>query len=138
MTLTATDAAANSASTTFTVTVASAPPPPPPKCVVPKLAGKTLSQARTALSRAHCKLGKVHQPKKPKHRRLRKLIVKSSSPGRGAVRANGTKVAVTLVEVAEAEAEEAQEVAVCPELEAVPVDAGQLSTHRHPARVALA
>ena len=40
-----------------------------------------------------------HQPKKPKHRRLRKLIVKSSSPGRGAVRANGTKVAVTLVEV---------------------------------------
>ena len=101
VTLTATDAAANSASTTFTVTVASAlpPPPPPPKCVVPKLAGKTLSQARTALSRAHCKLGKVHQPKKPKHRRLRKLIVKSSSPGRGAVRANGTKVAVTLVEV---------------------------------------
>ena len=99
VTLTATDAAANTASTTFTVTVASAPPPPPPKCVVPKLAGKTLSQARTALSRAHCKLGKVHQPKKPKHRRLRKLIVKSSSPGRGAVRANGTKVAVTLVEV---------------------------------------
>ena len=99
MTLTATDAAANSAWTTFTVTVASAPPPPPPKCVVPKLTGKTLSQARTALGRAHCKLGKVHQPKKPKHRRLRKLIVKSSSPGRGAVRANGTKVAVTLVEV---------------------------------------
>ncbi len=99
VTLTATDAAANSASTTFTVTVASAPPPPPPKCVVPKLTGKTLSQARTALSRAHCKLGKVHQPKKPKHRKLRKLIVKSSSPGRGAVRANGTKVAVTLVEV---------------------------------------
>ena len=97
VTLTAADAAANSASTTFSVTVASAPPPP--KCVVPKLAGKTLSQARTALSRAHCKLGKVHQPKKPKHRRLRKLIVKSSSPGRGAVRANGTKVAVTLVEV---------------------------------------
>jgi hypothetical protein len=99
VTLTATDAAGNSASTTFTVTVASAPPPPPPKCVVPKLTGKTLSQARTALSRAHCKLGKVHQPKKPKHRKLRKLIVKSSSPGRGAVRANGTKVAVTLVEV---------------------------------------
>jgi PKD domain len=99
VTLTATDAAANSAGATFTVTVASAPPPPPPKCVVPKLAGKTLSQARTALSRAHCKLGKVHQPKKPKHRRLRKLIVKSSSPGRGAVRANGAKVAVTLVEV---------------------------------------
>ena len=66
---------------------------------MPKLKGKTLSQARTALGRAHCKLGKVHQPKKPKHRRLRKLIVKSSSPGRGAVRANGTKVAVTLVEV---------------------------------------
>ena len=101
VTVTATDAAANSASTTFTVTVASAPPPPPkPKCVVPKLKGKSLSQARTALSRAHCKLGTVHQPKKPKHRRLRKLIVKSSSPGRGAVRVNGTKVAVTLVEVA--------------------------------------
>ena len=34
-------------------------PAPPEKCVVPKLKGKTLAQAKRLLSRAHCKLGKV-------------------------------------------------------------------------------
>jgi beta-lactam-binding protein with PASTA domain len=77
------------------------PPPPPParKCRVPKLKGKTLSQARTALTKANCKLGKVTKPKARKHHKLRKLVVKSTSPGPGAVKPLGTKVAVTLVQV---------------------------------------
>jgi PKD repeat protein len=97
VTVTATDTAGNSAAKQLTVTVTSAPPPKP-SCRVPKLKGKTLSQARTLLGRAHCRLGKVRQPKKPKHRKLRKLIVASSSPPAGRVRPNGTKVSLTLKE----------------------------------------
>jgi hypothetical protein len=99
--VTATDAAGQSATASLPVTVTSSggggnPPPPPTNCVVPKLKGKTLSQARTALSRAHCALGKVHSPKLRKHQKPPKLVVLSSSPGEGAVRASGTKVALTL------------------------------------------
>ena len=65
---------------------------------MPKLKGKTLSQATTALRKANCALGNVTKPKKPKHRKLRKLIVSRSNPGAGSVRARGTKVALTLVE----------------------------------------
>jgi len=51
------------------------------------------------LSRAHCKLGKVHKPKPPKRGKLRKLVVGSSSPGAGNVKPNGTKVGLTLVQI---------------------------------------
>lgn len=79
------------------------PLPPPPaapstpsapvvKCKVPKLKGKTLSEAKRALSHAHCKLGKV---KKPKHAHG-KLVVKSSSPSAGKTLAANAKVGVTL------------------------------------------
>jgi PKD domain len=94
--VTATDTAGNSSAKQITVTVTS--PPPPPNCRVPKLKGKTLSQAKTLLRRAHCRLGRVHKPRKPKHRKLRKLIVASSSPRAGRVRPNGTKVSLTLKE----------------------------------------
>ncbi len=66
--------------------------PPPPECVVPKLKGKTLSQARTALKKAHCTLGRV---KKPKHSRGT-LKVESSTPKAGRKLADGAKIAVTL------------------------------------------
>ncbi len=33
-------------------------------CLVPNLHGMTLGQARSVLNRAHCRLGKVHQPKR--------------------------------------------------------------------------
>ncbi len=58
--------------------------PPPPACIVPKLAGKTLKQAKKALKAADCKLGKVSKPKQPKGKKRRVLVVKSSSPRRGA------------------------------------------------------
>ncbi len=93
VTLTATDTAGNATSRSLTVTVN---PKPLPPCVVPKLKGKTLGQAKTALGKAHCRLGTVHQPKARKNHKLPKLVVASSSPGAGASRANGTKVGLTL------------------------------------------
>jgi len=58
-------------------------------CTVPKLAGKTLAQARAALNAAHCTLGKVKKPKARKGHRLGPLIVKSSTPGPASKPANG-------------------------------------------------
>jgi hypothetical protein len=71
-----------SADTAVTATFNANPPPPPPaeeKCVVPKLKGKSLSRAKSALTRAHCKLGKVAKPKSKKG----PFVVKSSKPGAG-------------------------------------------------------
>ncbi len=74
-----------------------ATPPPPnqggkPRCVVPKLKGKTLSQAKRLLSRAHCALGKTLKPKA----KLGKSIVASQSLKAGSSRPWGTKVNVRL------------------------------------------
>jgi hypothetical protein len=69
---------------------------PPPRCIVPKLAGKSLAQAKRALAHAHCALGKVTKPRKRKHHKLPPLVVKSSSPKVGTTHAAGTKVALTL------------------------------------------
>jgi subtilisin family serine protease len=52
-------------------------------CKVPALAGKTLGQAKSALSGAGCTLGKVTKPKAKKGKRLPKLVVKSSTPAAG-------------------------------------------------------
>ncbi len=71
--------------------------PPPPECVVPKLKDKTLAAARTLLSRAHCSLGKVTEPKAKKHHKRPALVVGSSKPRAGSRLAHGAKVAVTLV-----------------------------------------
>jgi hypothetical protein len=91
--VTATDTAGNQAAKQVSVTVTT---PPPPPCIVPRLKGKTLSQARTLLRRAHCKLGRVHKPKPRRHQKLGKLVVSSQSPSARKRRANGTKVALTL------------------------------------------
>jgi subtilisin family serine protease len=61
-------------------------------CTVPKLSGQTLGQAKKALAKAGCKLGKVT---KPKGRKLPPLVVKSSAPAAGAKPASG-KVDLTL------------------------------------------
>ncbi|HMJ33358.1 MAG TPA: hypothetical protein VK501_05535 [Baekduia sp.] len=51
-------------------------------CKPPKLKGKSLSAAKAALKKAHCKLGKVTQPKKPK--KGAKLVV-SKQQGKGPI-----------------------------------------------------
>ncbi len=52
-------------------------------CTVPKLAGKTLSQAKRALAQAGCVLGRVGKPKAKKGKRLPPLVVGSSIPAAG-------------------------------------------------------
>ena len=66
------------------------------QCKVPKLKGLTLAKARKALAKAHCALGKVTKPRKPKHGRLPALVVRSSSPKAGAVHSAGMKVKLAL------------------------------------------
>jgi subtilisin family serine protease len=65
------------------------PPPPSGSCTVPKVVGKTLAQAKAALSRGLCKTGKVTKPKVKPGQKLGALVVKSSSPAAGSVAANG-------------------------------------------------
>jgi hypothetical protein len=61
---------------------------PDPACIVPKLAGKSLTQARAALTAAVCKLGTAgHVPRRGK--RLPPLVVKASTPDVGASPARG-------------------------------------------------
>jgi subtilisin family serine protease len=66
-----------------------------PSCKVPKLAGKTLAQAKAALTSARCKVGKISKPKAKKGRRAPALVVKSSSPAAGSL-APGDVVGLTL------------------------------------------
>lgn len=61
------------------------------KCVVPKLQGKTVSQARTLLAAHDCKLGKV--TKKPGKGVMKGRIIKSS-PSAGTQHRKGMKVDV--------------------------------------------
>jgi thermitase len=58
-------------------------PTPTATCTVPKLAGKTLGQAKAALSAAGCKLGTVSSPTVPRGSKAPKLVVKSSTPTAG-------------------------------------------------------
>lgn len=97
---TATDAAGNASACSAPIAYTRSATPPPPDvdegraCVVPKLVGKKLKRAKRALKAAGCKVGKV---RKPKPRRLKRLtgkrrpvlVVKSSSPRRGARPADG-------------------------------------------------
>jgi hypothetical protein len=81
-----------SAGEQFTYDVATAPVPKL-QCVVPKLTGKTLTAAKKALTKAHCKLGKVEK--------LGGATAKSGKVSKqgskaGAKLAAGSKVTVTL------------------------------------------
>lgn len=71
------------------------PLPSIPACVVPKLAGKKLGAARSALTAAHCTVGTVTKPKAKRGHKPVALVVKSSAPGPGAKPASG-KVNLTL------------------------------------------
>jgi hypothetical protein len=63
------------------------------KCKVPSLAGKTVAQAKRALKKAHCALGKVTR-KKSRH--VTKGRVISSKPKAGSTGSKGKKVALTV------------------------------------------
>jgi beta-lactam-binding protein with PASTA domain len=63
----------------------------PPPCVVPKLKGKTLKAAKSALAAAHCTIGKVHTA----HSKTKKGKIIGQSPGKGHTLANGAAVSVT-------------------------------------------
>jgi len=91
-TVTATFTANSKPEETCATNASLCPPPAEAKCIVPKLAKKSLRQAKSALKAAHCALGKVTKPKKKKG----PLVVKSSKPGAGTTLAAGTKVGLKL------------------------------------------
>jgi hypothetical protein len=63
-----------------------------PRCVVPRLKGDSLAAARRALGAAHCRLGRLSEPR---HHRGRIVVVKQSVR-RGSRLAGGSRVALTL------------------------------------------
>jgi hypothetical protein len=63
-----------------------------PKCVVPRLKGDSLTEARRALGRAHCRLGRLTEPR---DYRGSLVVVRQSARG-GSRLAAGTRVALTL------------------------------------------
>jgi PASTA domain len=65
----------------------------PPRCLVPRLRGKTVPAARTALARARCVLGRVRRVRISRGRIGR---VRSQSPAAGARRPLGTRVTITV------------------------------------------
>lgn len=62
------------------------------RCVVPKLAGKTLTPAKRALSKAHCKLGNVSK----RRARGKVGVVISQKPKAGTRLKSGSRVSVVL------------------------------------------
>jgi PASTA domain-containing protein len=75
-----------------TVTKVVQAPPAPVKCVVPKLKGLKLKQARKAAKAANCVVGKV---KRKKSGRRATTVLKQGSKA-GAVLAEGSKIALTV------------------------------------------
>jgi beta-lactam-binding protein with PASTA domain len=65
-------------------------------CVVPKLVGKTLGQAKFVLIAAHCKVGAIRKSKVRKGEKLGSLVVKFSSPAAGATLPADSKVNLKL------------------------------------------
>lgn len=84
----ATDPAGNADPTPATATFRSAP-----ACVVPNVAGRTLAGARRALTRAHCRAGKISAAYSS---RVRKGRVISQTPRRGARLPNRGKVKLVI------------------------------------------
>jgi hypothetical protein len=69
-------------------------PPPPPACRVPALRRLTYRGAIAALHRVHCRLGKVHWPRRRHHRPV--FRVRSQNPQPHSQRANGYRVNITV------------------------------------------
>lgn len=63
-----------------------------PKCVVPRLAGDSLNEARHALARAHCRMGRLTEPRGYSG----PLVVVRQSARSDAKLAAGSRVALTL------------------------------------------
>ncbi len=99
VTVTAVDGGGNTSTQIGAIAISAAPtkpPPPPPACIVPKLVGKSLAQAKAALLAANCKLGEVRKPKRLKGKGRRALVVKSSKPSAGKTLEFGSKVDLKL------------------------------------------
>jgi subtilisin family serine protease len=64
---------------------ASGSPATPSACLVPKLVGKTLAQAKAALANAGCRVGTVAKPRPRRGRRPAPLVVKGISPAAGSL-----------------------------------------------------
>ena len=95
------DGTAVSPDATFTTAAPTPPPSPLPapvavKCVVPHLRGLSLGRAKTALSKAHCALGRVKQPKRLSRSQKKRLVVVVQSPAAARALPAGTRVALTL------------------------------------------
>lgn len=71
-------------------------PPPTIDCEVPKLTGLTLTKAKKRLRAAGCGIGKITRPKKRPRGKGFKLVVKKASERPGTVRAEGTRIRLTL------------------------------------------
>ncbi len=93
---TATDTAGNTSACSVPISYTRFEGDPGARCIVPKLGGKTLARARTALQAAHCSVGKVQRPKHRKGRRTGPLVVKSSRPSAGTTLAAGSGVNLRL------------------------------------------
>jgi hypothetical protein len=80
-------------SAAFPVTVVTGREPTQQQCLVPRLKGKTLAQAKAALVRGRCKLGRV---RKAKSKKIKKGRVVSQTPAAGRSLPLGSKVNVVL------------------------------------------
>jgi subtilisin family serine protease len=74
------------------VLTAAPPPRPAVRCVVPRVTGKTLAAARSALTRSHCALGRVTK----RRSRIRRGRVVTQSVRTGTRRPRGFRVGVTV------------------------------------------
>jgi hypothetical protein len=61
---------------------------PPPACIAPKTKGKSLTNARRLLKRAHCRTGAIRHS----YSKVRKSHVISEKPGHGRRLRNGAKI----------------------------------------------
>lgn len=94
---TATDAAGNTSACSAPISYTRFEGDPGAKCIVPKLAGKTLARARAALQAAHCSVGNVQRRSgHQKGKRRRRFVVTSSTPPAGTTLPAGSSVNLRL------------------------------------------
>lgn len=65
------------------------------RCLAPRLKRLSLIRVRSALSRAHCRLGKVTRPRRRRRHHLLRVFGQSVRPG--SARANGTRINIRLL-----------------------------------------
>jgi hypothetical protein len=78
---------------TRAVTATFLPPLAPPACKVPKVIGKSLAKAKTAIKKAHCKVGKISHKASSKKKKGKVI---GQTPKAGKKLKNGAKVNVTV------------------------------------------